>query len=204
MAMRNVNNGNPDYKPYGPGEMKEYEEKLLEDSKVVVKTVKEYQKELYEEKRDEKDTEILHQKISTPVIKGLIKDMQSAEKDIQPLEDIGTRVSGTLFDRLKFLRERIFEMEEAISDRETLNTRFNKEIDKDIEDLEVFLQKISDKQEIREFKLNVTLLRMEKRKENNQFWRDITLLKKQLRELKEEHESELKISNIFSGKNIGM
>jgi len=185
---------------------KEYEEKfvpeeeayerLQEDPDKLVKIVGKYKPKEYEEE-EQRLTEIIHQKVSTPVLKSMIKDMQAV--DLKPLDEIGERVSGTLFDKIRFLRERIEETEEAIRTRELMNAQSNKEIDVDIADLEQFLQKLSNKDEVREFKLNVTLLRMEKRKENNLFWRDITTMRQQLQELREQYETESNIASIFSG-----
>ena len=198
---------------------KEYDEKFEleedvyqrlkeENPDLLVKILQKYEtKNEYGLDEKEKEIEVRHDKVSIPVIKSMMRGMRSDEQQGLPgfesvkldLEDSGSKVFGTLFDRLKFLKIRIDELEEAIEERRSMNVRFNKEIEKDVSDLEIFLEKLSAKEDIREFKLNITLLRMDKRKENNLFWRDITALKKQLRELKEEYENEFNISKLFSG-----
>lgn len=132
----------------------------------------------------------------TSILKKMIRDMQGT--DIKPLQTVGSKVIGNLFDRVKFLKERIAETESAIKARKLLNDRFNNEIDKDIEEMEKILVSLSDKEEIRDFKLNVSLLRMEKRKEETSFWRDMNELKAQLQELNEQYETESKISDLFA------
>ena len=177
----------------------EYEQYLNEKNELVPKTIVRYETKDYEEKDDGKKVEIKRDKIGVQVIKNLLRNSQTPEIEPMELESTGSKVFGTLFDKIKFLRVRIDEMEEALMLREEMNSRFNKEIDIDIHDLESFLEKLSIKEDVREFKLNISLLRMEKRKENNLFWRDMTLLKQQLRELKEEYETESNISQLFSG-----
>lgn len=134
--------------------------------------------------------------ISTTVIKKMIRDMQA--EDLKPLELLGTNVVGNLFDRVNFLMQRISETEQAAKERKLLNERFNQEIENDILEMEKVLSTISDREMLREFKLNITLLRMEKRKENTSFWKDTLLLRNQLQELKEQFEIESKISNMFN------
>jgi hypothetical protein len=141
------------------------------------------------------------QKISVPILQKLAKDMQANE--LEPLETIGSKVMGNLFDRVRFLKERIDEIKQTIREREEMNARFNKEIDADIAEMERIIATISNREELREFKLNVTLLRMEKRKENTVFWRDIVALRKQLKELSEQYEAESKIASLFSDLNLG-
>jgi len=133
---------------------------------------------------------------SSPVVKKLIRDMQSTE--LTPLQTIGSKVVGSLFDRVRFLRGRIAETEVAIREREAMNKAFNAEINADIEELQRLLPGVSDKDEFRDLKLNISLLRMEKRKENMTHWRDIVTLRTRLRELKEQLETETKISELFS------
>jgi len=56
---------------------------------------------------------------------------------------------------------------------------------------------LSDIDDIRDFKLDISTLRMEKRRENVQFWRDLVQLTTELRELMEEYKTESKIANLF-------
>ncbi len=178
--------------PYRVDKPEEYEKEKEEESKVI---------RIYKQAESYKPKEIKAekpkvQKVSIPLLQKMIKDMQAEEN--RKLPKIGAEVVGDIFDRIKFLKSRIEELERAIRMREEMNARFNQEIEKDIEELEKVLSTISDREEMREFKLNITLLRMEKRKENINFWKDIVELRSQLKELMEEYESEMKIANIFS------
>jgi len=188
--------------PYPMGEKsfdKEYREKLLEDEELDKTQGGELDFKIYKEGFKPRVREIERQKIGTTVLKKIIRDAQSTE--LQPLQTMGSNVVGNLFDRVRFLRERIEETKVAIKEREEMNKRFNEEIDSDIKEMEKIIAGISNRDELREFKLNVTLLRMEKRKENTLFWRDIVALKNQLKELNEQHEVESKISSMFSDLN---
>jgi len=178
--------------PYRIDKPEEYEEEKEEESKVI-KVYKHGESYKPKEIRVEKPRV---QKVSIPLLQKMIKDMQA--EDNGKLPKIGAEVVGDIFDRIKFLKNRIEELERAIRMREEMNARFNQEIEKDIEELEKVLSTISNREEMREFKLNITLLRMEKRKENINFWKDMVELRSQLKELMEEYESETKIANIFS------
>ena len=119
------------------------------------------------------------------------------EDNLQPLRMIGPKVIGNLFDRVEFLRQRIEETQTAIETRKKLHTDIIKEVDTDIEDKEKILAKLSDIDDIRDFKLDISSLRMEKRRENVLFWRDVFDLSTQLRELLEEYQMEAKIADLF-------
>jgi hypothetical protein len=180
---------------YKSKDSKEYAEKEdLTNFQVLPKISKYKQEEIKIEKPKV-------QKISIPILQKLAKDMQASE--LEPLETIGSKVIGNLFDRVRFLKERIEEIKQTIKEREEMNLKFNKEIDADIAEMERILPTISNREELREFKLNITLLRMEKRKENTLFWRDIVALRKQLKELLEQYEAESKIASLFSDLNFG-
>ncbi|MEM5834867.1 MAG: hypothetical protein QXQ69_03410 [Candidatus Aenigmatarchaeota archaeon] len=196
----------------------EYYELDDKEIKRVIKSYKSKDSEDYVEKKEDSSSQALPkipkykqeevkvikpkiQKISVPILQKLAKDMQSTE--IEPLELFGSKVVGNLFDRVRFLKERIEEIKQIIKEREEMNAKFNKEIDSDIAEMEKIISTISNREELREFKLNVTLLRMEKRKENTLFWRDIVALRKQLKELEEQYEEESKIASLFSDLNLG-
>lgn len=189
------------YKPRKPPERFEeekYEPLLDESGKPILRIVTKYKPKEYEQDGEEKELQTIHEKVGVQVIKSMLKNAQTPEIEPMELEDTGNKVFGTLFDKIRFLRVRIDELEQAIDDRKKMNRQSNSEIEHDIHDLEAFLEKLSAKEDIREFKLNISLLRMEKRKENNLYWRDITLLNKQLRELREEYETESNIAQLFS------
>ncbi len=110
-------------------------------------------------------------------------------------------IFGTLFDRLRFLETRADELQDMIKERTRLHMDVIEEINKDIEDKEKTVSWLSDVEEKRNFKLDISILRRDKRFELLQFWRDIMELKTELRELMEHIETERNIVNIF--KEVG-
>ncbi len=171
------------------------------------------EKELYEEKEEEKGytvkkvgnlrkIEVEKEKIiEKEKVKTIPPVFLSSEQEAIDLESVGLKIVGNIFDRVKFLKQRIEELTEAIEERKLMNKKFNEEIEREIAELERILPSISNKEELREFKLNLMMLRMERRKENTNFWKDLVSLKKQLRELIEEYEVESKISKILGDGN---
>ena len=119
------------------------------------------------------------------------------EEPIKPLKTIGPKVIGNLFDRVEFLKQRIEEVRTALDTRKRLHEDIIKEINTDINDKQRMVTGLSNIDDIRDFKLDISTLRMEKRRENVQFWRDIFELTQELRQLMEEYETELKIANLF-------
>jgi len=119
------------------------------------------------------------------------------EQELQPLRKVSPKVIGNLFDRVEFLRIRISEIQSALDTRKRLHEELIKEIDADIGDKQRMVAGLSDIDDIRDFKLDVSTLRMEKRRENVQFWRDLVQLTTELRELMEEYQTESKIANLF-------
>ena len=81
--------------------------------------------------------------------------------------------------------------------RATIHEQIAAEIEKDIEDRMQFLLAISDINERRNLKLDISVLRKERRGENVQYWRDLVELNTELRKLEEEFEIETKIAGIF-------
>jgi hypothetical protein len=119
------------------------------------------------------------------------------ELHVKPLNRITPEIIGGLFDRVKFLEQRIQEGKEMIDIRKTLHDQVIVEIDEDIADKKKMEARAADSDEKRNLKLDISILRKEKRHEQLQFWRDILELKTELRTLMEEHESENKIVNLF-------
>jgi len=112
------------------------------------------------------------------------------------------KVIGSLFDRVRFLETRINEIEESISIRKTLHQQIVSEIESEIEEKERLADSLSDVNERRNLKLDVSVLRKEKRHELVQFWKDITELNLELMQLKEEHETEKKIAELFDFERV--
>lgn len=120
------------------------------------------------------------------------------EDRIKPLRLMSSEVIGGIFDRVNFLGKRISELKENVSIRATIHEQIAAEIEKDIEDRMQFLMAISDINERRNLKLDISVLRKERRGENVQYWRDLVELNTELRKLEEEHEIETKIAGIFN------
>lgn len=119
---------------------------------------------------------------------------------IEPLKFVSEQVVGDLFDRVEFLKHRIEELNAALSDRILLNKKFIEDVNSDIDEKQRMLQATSDREEIRELKLDITLLKMEKRREMNSFWKDTLELRKEIQRLSEEFRIESKIANLFGKK----
>jgi hypothetical protein len=117
--------------------------------------------------------------------------------EIKPLKTLGGKAIGNLFDRVDFLKNRIDETEANLKLRKTLHMEMLKEIDVDIKDKQEIEAHLSDLNEKRNFKLDISMLRREKRQEAVQFWRDILELTNELKELKEEFRMETRVLDIF-------
>jgi len=119
------------------------------------------------------------------------------KEELEPLKKVSPKVIGGLFDRVDFLKTRIAEIQSALDTRKRLHEELIKEIDVDIGDKQMLLSGLSNMDDIRDFKMDISTLRMEKRRENVQFWRDLVQLTTELRELMEEYQTESKIANLF-------
>jgi hypothetical protein len=126
-----------------------------------------------------------------------IHKMLREQEELEPLRQVSPKIIGNLFDRVEFLSKRINETKLALETREKLHEELMHEIESDIRDKESTLKGLSDIDDVRDFKLDISTLRMEKRRECVQFWRDVLQLSTELRELMEKHETELKIANLF-------
>jgi predicted RNA-binding protein with RPS1 domain len=119
------------------------------------------------------------------------------EKKVVPLDRKPSEVIGTLFDKVKFLRERVAELEGMINDRVEIHNSMIKDIDDDIRITNEMAGHAMDMDERRNLKLDVSIMRKEKRNEQVQFWRDIVELRAELREMVEKFQMESEISNLF-------
>jgi|GEM_PF-1930950 len=179
-------------------ELEKYKNRLLEEDRPEEQRSS---MDIYSEKPIEQTVVQLKRTESvSPVLKKLLATEHSVST--KPLEIIGSDVVGGLFDRKRFLAERIKETETFVQERRLMHENFNKDISVDIADLEKIIPTISDREELREFKINLNLMKMEKRKEGDLFWRDMVTLRSQLRELKEQFEMESKISKLFSDLDV--
>ncbi len=126
-----------------------------------------------------------------------IHKMLRDQGEMEPLRQVSPKIIGNLFDRVEFLSKRIQETKVALETREKLHKELMSEIESDVRDKQSTLAGLSDVDDVRDFKLDISTLKMEKRKECVQFWRDALQLSTELRELMEQYETELKIANLF-------
>lgn len=119
------------------------------------------------------------------------------EEELEPLKRASPEITGSLFDRVTFLRERIDETKEAMELRESIHNDIITDIDSDIEEKSRIENQLSNMDEKRNIKMDISILRREKRSENVRFWKDIFELRTELRELLENYQTETKILKIF-------
>ena len=119
------------------------------------------------------------------------------EKKVEPLNRKPSEVIGTLFDKVKFLKDRVAELEAMINDRVEIHNAMLKDIDDDIRITNEMAGHAMDMDERRNLKLDVSIMRKEKRNEQVQFWRDIVELRAELREMVEKFQMESEISKLF-------
>lgn len=119
------------------------------------------------------------------------------EEEVESLKRISPEVIGSLFDRVKFLRERIDEINEMMKSREEIHENMVKDIDADISEKEDMALRTPDIEDRRNIKLDISILRKEKRSEIRQYWRDLMELRTELQELMEQHRNEAKIAGMF-------
>lgn len=126
------------------------------------------------------------------------------EEELEPLRKVSPKVIGNLFDRVEFLKLRLTETRAALETRKVLHKDLVTEIEADIKDKHEMLGRLTDVDDIRDFKLDISTLRMERRRENVQFWRDIMDLTMEIREFIEEYQMESKIANLFKDLQPGV
>jgi hypothetical protein len=139
-------------------------------------------------------------KIERSTIHKMLRDQQ----ELEPLRQVSPKIIGNLFDRVEFLRLRIEETKNSLDTRKRLHDELLAEIDLDVRDKQSTLAGLSEVDDVRDFKLDISTLRMEKRKECVQFWRDVLELTTELRELLEQFETETKIANLFKDLQPGV
>jgi len=122
---------------------------------------------------------------------------QMEDDQVESLKRMSPEVIGSLFDRVKFLNERITEIKEMMKSREEIHTSMVKDIDADIVEKEGIAGRMMDIEDKRNIKLDISVLRKEKRSEIRQYWRDLMELRTELQELMEQHRNEAKIASLF-------
>ncbi len=118
---------------------------------------------------------------------------------IESLNRMEPIIVGDLFDRVRFLQERINELNEIVGIRQKMHEDMQSDIEADIREKSSMVSVISDSHERRNLKLDISVLRKERRGESLQFWKDLLELKTELRTLMEQYETESKIVGIFKG-----
>jgi hypothetical protein len=119
------------------------------------------------------------------------------EEEIESIKRITPELVGSLFERVKFLEERIAETKAAMEERKSLHETMIKDIDEDIAEKKTIESRLTDMDEKRNFKLDISLLRRDKRNELVRFWKDMYELRAELKELTERFEVESKVMKIF-------
>ncbi len=122
---------------------------------------------------------------------------QMEQPPLEPLKRLKPQVIGSLFDRLKFLGERIEENNKNIQTREKIHQEIVADIDADVREKEEIMARSTDLDDRRNIKLDISVLRREKRAEAVQYWKDVVELKTELKELMEMQFTEKKIVEMF-------
>jgi hypothetical protein len=119
------------------------------------------------------------------------------EEEIESIKRIAPELVGGLFERVRFLEERIAEDRAAMEERRSLHEAMIKDIDDDIAEKKSIEARLTDMDEKRNFKLDISLLRRDKRNELVRFWKDMFELRAELKELTERYEVESRVMKIF-------
>lgn len=119
------------------------------------------------------------------------------EDDIEGIKRLTPELVGGLFQRVKFLDERIADIKETMDDRKDLHKMMIKEIDEEISDKKSMESKLTDMDDKRNVQTDISVLRRDKRNELVRFWKDMYELRSEHKELTERHEVETKVMNIF-------
>jgi len=123
--------------------------------------------------------------------------MPRAEDEVDSIRRITPELIGGLFERVKFLEERITDIKDTMEDRKDLHKMMIKEINEEIVEKKGVESKLSDLEDKRNLKLDISMLRRDKRNELVRYWRDMYELRAELKELTERHEVESRVMNIF-------
>lgn len=119
------------------------------------------------------------------------------EEEIESIKRVTPEIIGSLFERVKFLEERIAETKAALEERKSLHQMMIQDIDEDISEKKAMEARLTEMDEKRNLKLDISLLRRDKRNELVRFWKDMYELRAELKELTERYEVESKVMRIF-------
>ena len=123
--------------------------------------------------------------------------LREDKEEIEPLRRMAPYIMGNLFDRVRFLNERIIELKDALKLRKNIHDDIVSELDLEIEEKKGMLSRLTDADDLRDLKLDISMLRGQKRREAVQFWRDNLELNTEIRTLWEQYETERKIAALF-------
>lgn len=176
------------YKPVGDSELASlYKDITRDEGKFEPKHLLPDEEEEFEPEEEPKIVRV-HSRESIP---------REDKDEIEPLRRISPLVIGNLFDRVRFLEERIKELNDALALRNKIHDEIVKELDTEIDEKHTMLLKIIEPDDLRDLKLDISMLRGQKRREAVQFWRDNLELHTELRTISEQHETEKKIAGLF-------
>jgi hypothetical protein len=145
----------------------------------------------------------------TPVVKEekefLVKEIKKASRARQPAPDeeiesikrVAPEIVGSLFERIRFLEERISDTKAAMEDRKGLHAMMIKDIEEDMSEKKTMESRLTDMDDKRNLKMDISMLRRDKRNELVRFWKDMYELRAELKELMERLEIESKVVRIF-------
>ena len=128
--------------------------------------------------------------------------MPRPEDEVESIKRVTPELIGGLFERVKFLDERIAESKSTMDERKSLNKLILKEIDEEIAEKKGVEAKLTDLEDKRNLKLDISMLRRDKRNELVRFWKDMYELRSELKELTERHEVESRVMKIFKTLDI--
>ncbi len=145
------------------------------------------------------EKDVLVKEIRTPKRQAISRP----EDEIESIKRVTPEIIGGLFERVKFLEERIAEIKSAMEERKSLHADMMADIEDDIKEKKSIESRLTDIDEKRNFKLDISLLRRDKRNELVRFWKDMLELRTEFKELMERHEIESKVMRIFRQLDTG-
>jgi len=145
------------------------------------------------------EKEILIKEVKVPSKQAISRP----EDEIESIKRITPEIIGGLFERVRFLEERIDDIKEAMKERKSLHKDMIADIEDDMAEKKSIESRLTDIDEKRNFKLDISLLRRDKRNELVRFWKDMLELRTEFKELMERYEVESKVMNIFKRLDTG-
>jgi hypothetical protein len=139
------------------------------------------------------EKEILVKEVKVPKRQAV----QKPEEEIETIKRITPEIIGGLFERVRFLEERIKDTKDAMEDRKNLHRDMIADINDDMKEKKAIESRLTDMDEKRNIKLDISQLRRDKRNEMVRFWKDMYEVRAELKELTERYEVESRVMNIF-------